>query len=176
MLTIVQPFSKDEIQGTQQQDPVTGNMFDYSMRNKRPVTHTHTERWQSQGWSQKLGKRRVISTDGTMHRKNPTKWQPVLSEEHCTLILMSCINEMGHLGTERQLKLIRVCFFWLKNTKTYKQFFSQMCKCLKNRKQTGLCTRNMNCNHSSWFHCTSCIMNVFVVMRRHLWQWTITHT
>lgn len=37
-LTTVQPFSKDEMQA-EQQDPLTGKIFDCRMRNIKPAAH-----------------------------------------------------------------------------------------------------------------------------------------
>lgn len=52
-----------------------------------------------------------IKADGILHRRSQSRCQLVLPNTYHPLGLH---NEMGHLGTERTVNLIRDCFFWPK--------------------------------------------------------------
>ncbi len=74
------------------------------MRNKRPAAHT-LKGESREAIVRKLGMHRVISTDGTTHRKNQTKWQPVLPEVHSSPILNELHKLNGSLGHRKAIKV-----------------------------------------------------------------------
>ena len=75
-----------------------------------------------------------IRADRTMYRRTQTKSQLVLPETYRPLILNELHKEMGHLGTERTVNLIRDRFFWPKMQRDVEHFITNVCECLKRKK------------------------------------------
>lgn len=133
-LSTVQPLSRESIQAAQKQDPVIGKMYAYKMRNKRPSAHELKGESLEFKVLVREWDRREIRTEGTMHRRTQTKAQLVLPEVHRPLIFNELHKEMGHLGTERTVNLIRDRFFWPKMQRDVEHFITNVCECLKKRK------------------------------------------
>ena len=134
LLNTVQPLSREEIQAAQQQDPVIGRMYEYKERNEKPtVQELKGESVEFKALVREWG-RLEIRTDGTMYRSTRTKSQLVLPETYRPLILNELHKEMGHLGTERTVNLIRDRFFWPKMQRDVEHFITNVCECLKRKK------------------------------------------
>lgn len=133
-LNAVQPIPRDKIREAQQKDPVIGKVLDYKMKNERPSANALRRespelRTLVREWS-KL----EIKQDGTLHRRSQSRCQLVLPKVYHPLVLKELHQEMGHLGSERTLNLIRDRFFWPKMQQDVEHFVTNVCECLKKRK------------------------------------------
>ncbi|KAK0135446.1 Pro-Pol polyprotein [Merluccius polli] len=101
------------------------------MKNERPSTNVLRKespelRNLVRDWS-KL----EIKADGILHR---SKIPSVLPKSYHPLVLKELHKEMGHLGTERTVNLIRDHFLWPKMQYDVEHFVTNASECLKKRK------------------------------------------
>lgn len=169
----VQPFSKYEVQAAQQPDSVTGQIFVYRMRIESLATQTLKGEGREFETLIMEWRKIVIRADGTMQRRNQTKWQLVLPEVCWSLILMSCINEMCHLGKDRPLKLIKDCFFWpnMQRSKPFWHKFVQVSKEKKAKRKEFV--PGVNIEITPLFHLASFGLKSVLVYRH---QYTCVYT
>lgn len=101
-------------------------MYDHKMRNRRPsAQELKNESPEFKALVREWG-RLEIRADRTMHRKTQTNTQLVLPDVYRPLILNELHKEIGHLGTERTLNLIRDRFFWPKMQRDIEHFVTNM--------------------------------------------------
>ncbi|CAI5668147.1 unnamed protein product [Oreochromis niloticus] len=134
LLDMIQPIPREEICAAQRQDPVIGKMYESVVQNKRPTTQEiKTESTEFKALAREWSKLK-IREDGTMFRETRHKKQLVLPSVYHPLVLNELHKQMGHLGSERTLNLIRDRFFWPKMQRDIEHFVSNVCECLKQRK------------------------------------------
>lgn len=133
-ISTTQPLARDEIKRAQQQDPVIGKLHTHKLRSKRPAARElKDESVEVKALAREWDKLQ-IAADGTLHRKTQTKSQLVLPEVYRPLIYKELHKDMGHLGTERTLNLVRHRFFWPKMQRDIEHFVMNVCECLKKKK------------------------------------------
>lgn len=69
--------------------------------------------------------------NGVLYRKTVTRSQLVLPKSFHKLVLQQLHQEMGHLGVERTLHLIRERFYWPHMQRDVEQHITKKCYCVK---------------------------------------------
>lgn len=81
-----------------------------------------------------------VNDDGVLYRKANGRDQLLLPKEHHDTVFRELHKEMGHLGTERTLGLLRDRFYWPRMQSDVEHFVMHVCECLK-RKRPSKTTR-----------------------------------
>lgn len=127
-------LSQEQIKQSQQRDPVISRVLEYKKNNSRPFGRTlkkesHDARLLLKQWT-----RLHLGDDGVLYRKAGKRNQLILPKEHHQTVYKELHQEMGHLGTERTLSLIRERFYWPHMQKETEHFVTRVCECLKRKK------------------------------------------
>lgn len=130
----IQTIPREDIRRAQENDPVIGRVLQYLLREQRP---SEEERRREHGDVVVLlreWERLCIEPDGTLFRKTASRSQLVLPKEYRPLVYKELHQEMGHLGVERTMNLIRDRFYWPRMQQEVEHFVTRVCECLKKRK------------------------------------------
>ena len=76
----------------------------------------------------------VIDTEDVLRRQTATRTQLVVPPKFRPLILRELHEEMGHLGVERTLHLIRERFFWPHMQRDVEHHINKVCSCVKRKR------------------------------------------
>ena len=85
-------------------------------------------------------KRQLVLKHGVLYRRTTqvdtkTQFQLVLPPAHCNKAIEGCHDQVGHLGQERVLELLRDCFYW-PGMYTDVAFYIYNCpRCLRRKSQ-----------------------------------------
>ena len=79
-----------------------------------------------------------LSSDKILHRKGDENNQVILPNRPKPLVFKELHSDLGHLGYDQTLELIKECFFWPKMYDDVKYFVTKICKCLKDKMQNTL--------------------------------------
>ena len=74
-----------------------------------------------------------LSSDKILHRKSDENNQAILPSRLKPLIFKELHVDMGNLGYDRNLELIKERFFWSKMYNDVKYFVAKICKCIKDK-------------------------------------------
>ena len=74
-----------------------------------------------------------LSCDKILHRKGDETNQVILPSRLKPLVFNELHVDMGHLGYDQTLKLIKEYFFWPKMYDDVKYFVTKICKCIKDK-------------------------------------------
>ncbi len=105
-------LSQDDIRKSQEQDPVTGHFLQHKANDNLPkgralIAEPPEVRILLRPWS-----RLYLNDDGVLYRRANSRDQLLLPKEHRDTVFRELHKEMGHLGAERTLGLIRDRFYW----------------------------------------------------------------
>ncbi len=76
----------------------------------------------------------LVGQDGVLRRRTSHREQLLLPKAYHPLVFKELHQDMGHLGVERTLDLIRERFYWPQMSKDVENFVTRVCECLKKRK------------------------------------------
>ena len=79
-----------------------------------------------------------LSSDKILHRKGDENNQVILPNRTKPLVFKELHSDLGHLGYDQTLELIKERFFWPKMYDGVKYFVTKICKCLKDKMQNTL--------------------------------------
>ena len=79
-----------------------------------------------------------LSSDKILHRKGDENNQVILPNRTKPLAFKELHSDLGHLGYDQTLELIKERFFWPKMYDGVKYFVTKICKCLKDKMQNTL--------------------------------------
>ena len=93
----------------------------------------------------------LVGSDNILYRKIKSKEdkQVVIPSRLKPLVYKELHVNMGHLGYERILELIRERFYWLKMNHEVKHFVRKICKCVKDKRPARLPQSPQKCTTSS---------------------------
>ncbi|KAL3966228.1 nuclear receptor co-repressor 2 [Sarotherodon galilaeus] len=133
-------LSPEEIRVSQEKDPIIGRFLQHKINNYLPKGRALTAeppdvRILLRQWS-----RVHINDDGVLYRRVKGRDQLLLPKEHRDTVFRELHKEMGHLGAERTLCLIRDRFYWPRMQSDVEHFVMHACECLK-RKRPSKITR-----------------------------------
>lgn len=122
-----------ELRKAQGDDPVIGKVRKYVMEGQWP--HLSGMNWRD-GTSVLARERRklYVSKDGILYRKSATRTQLVLPTVFHQLVYRELHEEMGHLGVERTLSLVRDWFYWPHMKRDVDHYVTRVCSCLKHKR------------------------------------------
>uniref|UniRef100_A0A3B5Q730 Gypsy retrotransposon integrase-like protein 1 n=1 Tax=Xiphophorus maculatus TaxID=8083 RepID=A0A3B5Q730_XIPMA len=128
------PLTPEQIRESQKKDPLIKRVMHYKSQDQFPPrgvvkTETADVRVLLRQW-----RKLYISDDGILYRKAGHTSQLVLPKEHHPLVFRELHKEMGHLGVERTLNLIRDRFYWVRMQQDTEHFVTQVCECLKSKR------------------------------------------
>lgn len=78
--------------------------------------------------------RLYLDEDGILFRKTATRSQLVLPSKFYPLIYRELHEEMGHLGVERTLHLVRNRFYWPHMQRDIEHYITKVCSCIKSKR------------------------------------------
>lgn len=107
-----QPFSSATIRQSQEMDPVLGRVLQFKRNNLLPTgqalkAESADVRLLLRQWA-----RLHVNEEGILQTKAGGREQLLLPKEHQPTVFRELHKEMGHLGVERTLGLIRDRFYW----------------------------------------------------------------
>ena len=79
-----------------------------------------------------------LSSDKILHRKGDENNQEILSSRLKPLVFKELHVDMGHLGYDRFLELIKERLLWPKMYNGVKYFVTKICKCIKDKTPNNL--------------------------------------
>lgn len=126
-------ISYDELVKSQQNDAAIGPV----VRLKETTdTLTRDIRNKVSGPSRKLlyDWDRLHLENGLLYRRTSQRSQLVLPECYRSMVLKLLHNDMGHVGTEKVLALVRHRFYWPYMKRDVEAYVMRMCPCIKSKK------------------------------------------
>lgn len=125
-------ISPQDLEKAQENDPVFGKVKNYIVSKQWP---------QSKGRGQhddltvlKKEKKKLFIDNGLIYRKTAAGSQLLLPKIFHALVFKELHEEMGHLGAERTLTLIRERFFWPHMQRDVDHYVTKVCSCLKRKR------------------------------------------
>ncbi|KAK0131526.1 Retrovirus-related Pol polyprotein from transposon 412 [Merluccius polli] len=119
--TSVGGIPKTELREAQREDPVIGQCGKQPQNNKIA------------GLARQKHKLH-LSDDGLLYRETTNRLQLLLPQKYHQLVYKELHEDMGHLGVERMMNLIREHFYWPHMQKDVEHYITQVCSCLKNKR------------------------------------------
>lgn len=75
-----------------------------------------------------------MADDGLLYRKTTSRNQLLLPQKFHRLVYKELHENMGHLGVERVMNLIRERFYWAHMQRDVEHYITKVCRCLKNKR------------------------------------------
>ena len=133
-------ISKDDIAKAQEEENWIKTVKD-TIRNKNSLDKEtiSSNSFQLKGLMREF-KHLLVGTDNILYRKIKGKEdkQVVLPSRLKPLVYKELHVNMGHLGYERNLELIRERFYWPQMNDEVKHFVGKICKCVKDKRPVRL--------------------------------------
>uniref|UniRef100_A0A8C5PXV4 Gypsy retrotransposon integrase-like protein 1 n=1 Tax=Leptobrachium leishanense TaxID=445787 RepID=A0A8C5PXV4_9ANUR len=128
-------INKNELSKAQREDPVIAKILKMKEEIKVPdeslkKTVTGAAKKLLYEWN------KLIIEDGCLYRQTAQHKQLVLPTQYKQLSLEHLHDNMGHLGTERVLHLMRQRFYWPYMKKEVEEYITKKCPCIKQKKPT----------------------------------------
>uniref|UniRef100_A0A8C5MS83 Gypsy retrotransposon integrase-like protein 1 n=1 Tax=Leptobrachium leishanense TaxID=445787 RepID=A0A8C5MS83_9ANUR len=132
--TVTSPLTMGQIRKSQEEDPIVGRVLRYKTKNQRPGNEVLKTEHLDVQLLLKQWTKLFVNKDGVLYRKTSERDQLILPKEYHPLVFKELHQEMGHLGVERTLTLIRDRFYWQHMQKDVEHFVTRVCECLKKKK------------------------------------------
>uniref|UniRef100_A0A3P9KJ86 Gypsy retrotransposon integrase-like protein 1 n=1 Tax=Oryzias latipes TaxID=8090 RepID=A0A3P9KJ86_ORYLA len=124
---------KADLRLAQQEDPVIGEVLKFVTTNEWPKGGTHAHN-KGIGTLTRQKQKLYVDKEGLLYRKTSNRSQLLLPKKFHKLIYKELHEDIGHLGVERVLTLIRDRFYWPRMQKDIEHYVTQGCSCLKNKR------------------------------------------
>ncbi|KAK7878976.1 hypothetical protein WMY93_034190 [Mugilogobius chulae] len=129
----IQRLSPTALREAQCEDPVIGQALKYVSSDHWPK-HGKTTQNKDVAALAREKQKLHINEDGLLCRKTANRMQLVLPKKYHRLVYKELHEEMGHLGVERVLALIRDRFYWPHMQRDVEHHITRVCSCLKNKR------------------------------------------
>ena len=129
-----QPLTPAQIRKAQEEDEQLSRVLWYKSQNKRPSRAEMKAEDPGVAILLKQWMKIQVDEDGVLRRTTGRGEQLVIPKVYQPLVFKELHQDMGHLGTERTLDLIRERFYWPQMHKDVEHFVTQVCECLKKKK------------------------------------------
>ena len=106
------PLNSTTLLSAQKRDPVIAEILRYKALDRELTKDDRIHETPAVKSLMREWKRLVLGKDEILHRQSGPYLQFVLPSCFHPLIFKKLHNNMGHLGVDRVLALIRECFFW----------------------------------------------------------------
>lgn len=133
-LSVGKSLSQEEIRVSQDQDAVIGRVMHYKANNYLPKGRTLKAESPDVKILLRQWSRLHVNDDGVLYRRANGRDQLLLPKEHHDTVFRELHKEMGHLGAERTLGLIRDRFYWPRMQSDVEHFVMHACECLKRKR------------------------------------------
>ncbi|TWW57317.1 Retrovirus-related Pol polyprotein from transposon 297 [Takifugu flavidus] len=127
----VKEISIETLKKAQEEDPVIGKVREFVIKGQWPRLR---DRQDSISALIREKTKLYVNKDGILYRKSVTRNQLVLPKVFHPLIYKELHEEMGHLGVERTLSLIRDRFYWPHMQRDVDHYVTKVCSCLKRKR------------------------------------------
>ncbi|KAK2883193.1 hypothetical protein Q8A73_022126 [Channa argus] len=136
MTTSVAEIPKITLREAQREDPVIGEVLKYVLSEQWPKSRKQLHNNKKIAALVRQKSRLHMDSNGLLYRKTASRTQLLLPKKYHQLVYKELHEEMGHLGVERVLTLIRDRFYWPHMQKDVEHHVTQVCSCLKNKRPT----------------------------------------
>lgn len=130
----VAEISNENIKKAQEDDPVLGKVREYVITGRWPKLRGREDRRDDITILARERNKLYVNDDGVLYRKSVARAQLVLPAAFHQLIYKELHEEMGHLGVERTLSLIRDRFYWPHMQRDVDHYVTKVCSCLKRKR------------------------------------------
>ncbi|KAK7907779.1 hypothetical protein WMY93_016391 [Mugilogobius chulae] len=127
-------LSPSEIKASQEKDSVIGPVLHYKNSEYLPKGQAFKKEPPDVKILLRQWNKLYVNGDGVLYRRVNGRDQLILPKEHHETVFKELHKEMGHLGAERTLGLIRDRFYWPKMQKDVEHFVMHACECLKRKR------------------------------------------
>lgn len=127
----IKQFSPEDLRAAQEEDPLLQQVKQCVVQQQWPrIKDVHSELSVFAREKVKL----LCDADGVLRRQTSTRTQLVVPPKFRPLILNQLHEEMGHLGVERTLHLVRERFFWPHMQRDVEHHINKVCSCVKRKR------------------------------------------
>ncbi|CAL9690550.1 unnamed protein product [Knipowitschia caucasica] len=127
-------LSQAEIRASQEKDSVIGPVLNYKISEFMPKGQAFKKESPDVKILLRQWNKLHVNEDGVLYRRVKGRDQLLLPKEHHNTVFTELHREMGHLGAERTLGLIRDRFFWPRMQNDVEHFVMHACECLKRKR------------------------------------------
>lgn len=129
----VAELSTEKLKKAQEDDPVIGKVREYVITGQWPHLRERDRRDDTSILMRERNKL-YVNENGILYRKSVGRAQLVLPTTFHPLIYKELHEELGHLGVERTLSLIRDRFYWPHMQRDVDHYVTKVCSCLKRKR------------------------------------------
>lgn len=129
----VKEITIETLKKAQEDDSIIGRAREYVIKGQWPTLRERDRRDDICALMREKNKL-YVNKDGILYRKSATRDQLVLPKAFHQLIYKELHVEMGHLGVERTLSLIRDRFYWPHMQRDVDHYVTKVCSCLKRKR------------------------------------------
>uniref|UniRef100_A0A1A8SA02 Gypsy retrotransposon integrase-like protein 1 n=1 Tax=Nothobranchius rachovii TaxID=451742 RepID=A0A1A8SA02_9TELE len=129
-----QSFTPDQIRRAQEADEVLTRVLWYKSRGRRPNRMEVKSEHPAVAGLLKQWLKLHVDQNGVLRRQTSCREQLLVPKAYRPLVFKELHQDMGHLGVERTLDLIRDRFYWPQMAKEVEHFVTEECECLKKKK------------------------------------------
>ncbi|KAI7789521.1 hypothetical protein IRJ41_008311 [Triplophysa rosa] len=129
-----QTLTPDQIRKAQEEDEILSRVLWYKSQSRRPSRAEVKAENPAVAILLKQWLKVHVGQDGVLRRRTSRREQLLLPKAYHPLVFKELHQDMGHLGVERTLDLIRERFYWPQMSKDVEHFVTRVCECLKKRK------------------------------------------
>ncbi|KAM9735208.1 uncharacterized protein ACNS7B_014526 [Menidia menidia] len=127
----IMQISPEDLRAAQEEDTLLRRVRQCVVQQQWPrVKDSHSELSVFAREKAKL----LCDSDGVLWRRTSTRTQLVIPPKFRPLILKQMHEEMGHLGVERTLHLVRERFFWPHMQRDIEHHINKVCSCVKRKR------------------------------------------
>ncbi len=130
----IHPLTPDQIRKAQEEDEILSRVLWYKSQNRRPSRAEVKAENPAVAILLKQWLKVLVCQDGVLRRRTSRREQLLLPKAYHPLVFKELHQDMGHLGVERTLDLIREQFYWPQMSKDVEHLVTRVCECLKKRK------------------------------------------
>lgn len=131
-----QPLTPAQIRKAQEEDAILSRVLWYKSQNRRPSRMEMKTEHPAVATVLKQWLKIRVDKDGVLPRRTSQELQLVVPKVYLSLVFKELHQDMGHLGVERTLDLIRERFYWPQMHNEVEHFIPSVCECLKKKKSS----------------------------------------
>ncbi|KAG1936440.1 interleukin-1 receptor accessory protein-like 1-A [Pimephales promelas] len=119
------PLTTDQIRKAQEEDEILSRVLWYKSQNKRPSRSEVKAESPAVAILLKQWLKVKVGPDGVLRRRTSRREQLLLPKAYHPLVFKELHQDMGHLGVERTLDLVRERFYWPQMSRDVEHFVSK---------------------------------------------------